>query len=515
MRHYKPEQIKIKKERTWYFLSCTLFLFLSVSISFAQNHDDIDIDQLAQDPYWHLLLHYKKTRKGFRSLADGESFFIHPRGHIEPLLEMQSNIDALFTDAPIEDDTKDPRCRFPLRYQWLQKKLQKTSYPLHAQLPCRTFQSWKSQLGTQKLYVNFASNYTNNPASMFGHTFLRLERSQNNKKLPDMLHYTVNFAAETNGHDGGITYTLKGLLGGYPGVFSTIPFYQNIQKYNHIESRDLWEYPLALTASQIDTVMDHLWELGSTFFRYYFIDENCSYFLLLLLETTDPLAKLDQHSELPFFTMPLDTIRMLKKNTSWVGPPQYRPAIEKVFFERYRQLQRKQKKATRHLLQKTFDPTYVQLSPKQQAEVLDTAIDYFAWVEHHHAKTPFQKKILLERSKMTVPNQYTSISHPKDPTEGHQTLRIGLGYQYMDQSHYANLHLRLAYHDLLDSPIGFDPVSQVEFFSFHGRLNLDAVKARVAEFKIVEIVSLYPYQKQTKKISWNVSTGYQTQPVAS
>ncbi len=63
----------------------------------------------------------------------------------------------------------------------------------------------------------FASGYVNSPASMFGHTFLRIDSSLENSPL---LSFAVNYAALTDPKDGGIAFTVKGMLGGYKGYYS-------------------------------------------------------------------------------------------------------------------------------------------------------------------------------------------------------------------------------------------------------------------------------------------------------
>ena len=72
----------------------------------------------------------------------------------------------------------------------------------------------------------FASSYLSNPASMFGHTFLRLGRRATGHD--DVLRdNTLNFAANA-GNYGGMLYAVKGLLGLYPGQYTVMPYYMKI-----------------------------------------------------------------------------------------------------------------------------------------------------------------------------------------------------------------------------------------------------------------------------------------------
>ena len=68
----------------------------------------------------------------------------------------------------------------------------------------------------------FASYFLNNPSSMYGHTFLRLNRKGDNHHQP-LLDYTVNFAAYPTTYNP-ILYVIDGLSSGYAGLFSTMPW---------------------------------------------------------------------------------------------------------------------------------------------------------------------------------------------------------------------------------------------------------------------------------------------------
>ena len=70
-----------------------------------------------------------------------------------------------------------------------------------------------------------------------------------------------------------------------------MPYYRKVREYNDIESRDIWEYKLKLSEEEVSRVLLHLWEMQRAEFDYYFLDENCSYQLLSLLD----VAREDLH----------------------------------------------------------------------------------------------------------------------------------------------------------------------------------------------------------------------------
>ena len=61
--------------------------------------------------------------------------------------------------------------------------------------------------------VIFASSYPGNPASLFGHTMLRVHRSSATAEQP-LLDEGIGFAADVD-TDNALLYAIKGLFGGF------------------------------------------------------------------------------------------------------------------------------------------------------------------------------------------------------------------------------------------------------------------------------------------------------------
>jgi len=141
------------------------------------------------------------------------------------------------------------------------------------------------------LTLIFASYLHEQSASMYGHTFSEVERvgSFFGKSLCSI--YAVNFGADVP-RQSGFLFAVYGLSGVYRGRFSTLPYYMKVQEYSHLESRDLWEYRLALDPGSMDRFIRHLWEMGSASMSYFFLNKNCSYQLLPLLEVARPSMRL-------------------------------------------------------------------------------------------------------------------------------------------------------------------------------------------------------------------------------
>lgn len=89
--------------------------------------------------------------------------------------------------------------------------------------------------------------------------------------------------------------------------FSLSPYYSKVGEYAQYESRDLWEYELDLSAEEVRRLFLTTLELGPHVINYFYIDENCSYIMLFLLDAARPSLKLA--SLFRSIVTPTDTIR--------------------------------------------------------------------------------------------------------------------------------------------------------------------------------------------------------------
>ncbi|MGD9212086.1 MAG: DUF4105 domain-containing protein, partial [Desulfobacteraceae bacterium] len=243
-------------------------------------------NKLYENPSWIALLSYRKKffTTGYHSQADTPDFFLSPQGISDPKAELISTITGFFDSKFMSD--QHPQCRFPARFQWLKQKLKIDSEKLPAP-DCTCLNDWKKKIKSDKATIVFPASYLNNPSSMFGHLFLRLDASSGVESNP-LMAYTVNFAADTSSQQGTLDYAYKGLLGGFPNTTKIQRFHQRFKTYSDIENRDIWEYQLNLTQSELDQLILHIWELQKNPFDYYFFDENCAYRQLSLLAVARP-----------------------------------------------------------------------------------------------------------------------------------------------------------------------------------------------------------------------------------
>ena len=103
--------------------------------------------QLAADPMWLNLLHYKRqpVTGHWRSLADDQAFFNAPQGNTDPQAELDATLAAFFSDIEESDKQQNPQCRFVARFRWLQQELafDPARLPLR---PCLRFEDWRAAM---------------------------------------------------------------------------------------------------------------------------------------------------------------------------------------------------------------------------------------------------------------------------------------------------------------------------------------------------------------------------------
>ncbi len=473
--------------------------------------------QLATTPMWHALLHYRRhplTRQ-LRSLADDPGFFLAQQGRTDPQAELDATIAAFFDAEPRHALDQAAACRFIARERWLRQELGASAH-VWPQIPCERFDTWRAGLRADRVSMIFPSAYLNSPASMYGHTFLRLDGPQGDGAGSPMLSYAINYAANGDQNEG-LAFAFKGLVGLYAGAFTNAPYYLRIREYNDLENRDIWEYELNLTPDEIERLLAHTWELGPTRFDYYFFDENCSYHLLALLDAARPGWNLVD--DFTWWAIPVDTIRAVMRTPGMLKAVRYRPANSTELRERAHRLGPENARLARDIADGTQPLEAVQaanLTPEQQALALETAerlVAYDAVREGWSEPQAQARRMPLLRARAALPaGEAVTVPTPKDdPTTGHATARIDVMAGRRAGSDFYTFTARPAYHDLLDPPAGYQRGAAIQFFqtvlsrSAHGHVQLE-------RFTPVDISSLSPHEPLLRARSWRVGMHLRRDP---
>lgn len=471
--------------------------------------------QLAEEREWHLLLHYRENLfGGYTSEADDPSFFLASNGRIDPQAELESTIRAMFTEKPVGSSKQPAQCAFIARYHWLKERLaiDETKLP---PIRCERFELWFEEMNAESITLVFASAFLDNPASMFGHTFLRVDQKGQTEQTR-LLAYTINYAAEVPPDEGAL-YPIKGLFGGFKGYFMTPPYYLKVQEYRDIENRDIWEYRLNFTKAQVRRLLEHAWELGNAYFDYFFLKENCSYHILSLLEYADLSLHLTDHFHV--WTVPADTVRLMTTHPRLVGNAVFRPSRRTTIRRKWERLSGQDRRLVDEL---TVDhrgaekEDFKALAPAQRAFLLDVASDYLRYQSESDRKHAAEykernRKLLVERSALRIPSEEMKILPFADhPDLGHKTSRATLGAGWRNNDTYEELAVRAGYHDLLDPEAGYTPDAQIELASVALRHYNRADQTRLERVTVANILSLSPMDSLFQSPSWKMNIGMQT-----
>lgn len=445
------------------------------------------------DKQWLNILHYKKTLFGYKSLIDDKNFFISKNGQTNPKEELLSSIKLIKTSP------SKFACRFPLRYQYINEHYNISNFDISQ---CVELNKYLKNVNPYQAVMVFADAHMNKPASMFGHTFIRIDTP---KKLP-LLSYAVNYAAHVT-DTNGILFAFKGIFGFYKAYYSILPYYEKLREYSDQESRDLWSYNLNLTPDEVKKMAFHVWELKDIYSDYYFFTENCSYNILFLIDVAKPNVNTTDYFKST--VIPMDTIKLLYKK-GLISNVQYSASL--VTQIKYISKPIKNKQIIVDIANNQTKPTFVldmNTSNEYKARILDSSVRYLKYlsIKHKITKKEFTNrflKILSARSKVKYTSNY-KYPTPINPIHSHDSRRILLAIGRENHKDYIDFGLRLAYHSIEDNIQGFKYGSSLQFGDFKFRYHKNL---KIEKIGLVEILSLTPRDTLFKPISWKINGGF-------
>ena len=478
---------------------------------------------LADSRDWQVLLHYRRNTlgHGVTSDADDPRFFLAPGGKTDPAAELAATLVAFFSNEAVGAEPQPAQCAFAARYAWLRQAL-----GFDTRLPeqrCEAFSRWKSELDAGAATLVFTSAYLNNPASLFGHTLLRLDRRDASAGTP-LLAYAVSYAADDSGSTG-LMYGIKGIAGGFTGYFELQSYDRLVRNYSDIENRDIWEYRLNLGAGQMERLIAHLWELRGVRFDYFFFSENCAWQLLTLLEVADPALALSDRFAL--WVAPPDVLRLINGEAGLVQGATPRPARGSAIRRRYAALdapERVQAQAIRADLEQVGRPAFRALAPDRQALLLDLAMDLrqrgggaMPGKEGEGAVAPpvdeGLHRLLAARSALGpgVPS-FAIAPYAGRPEAGHASRRGGLALGQRAGQGFIELSVRASFHDLLEADAGYAPEAAIELLGASLRHTPGTGRTRLNALNLIAIESLPPFNPLLPRPAWRAEAGWAPAP---
>lgn len=461
-------------------------LLLLISKSFAADF---------HSPEWKNLMHYQKGITGITSDVDDPTFFVSKDGKHDPKLELAENI------LKINTRDKDYICRFPARFKYL-NRTQNLRIDESILKSCDKYQVYLADHYPKSVHLVFSSYYLESPASAFGHTFLRFSKNDyiQDDKQSELLDVGINYGA-SNTSSNPLVYTVYGIIGGFQGNFSSIPYFYKIREYNDFESRDLWSYELNFTEAQKEKLLDHLWELGGTWYYYYFFTGNCSQKILSLLDGVEPSWNL--LDKLPFYIIPAETIKAIDQVPGLVKKISFRPSKRRIFQGTYGQLGDDERELFKKIIEKDDWNAFTSstLSAQSKAKILDVVIEFSDYkyskeiLMETGPRYDWKNKVLAERSKFSEKGTDLNIATPKneEPHTGHPPRKFKLMVNKTEGQSDLSLKLthRYALHDFTDRIEGNPRLSSINFFKTDFDITKKTVKLN--SFVPVEVASFNPW----------------------
>ncbi|MBN2434202.1 MAG: DUF4105 domain-containing protein [Spirochaetes bacterium] len=498
--------------RKYGFITVLLFLTHTPLYSNTEVNAYVDLlieqaDQLElhKDSYWLLLLHYKNGITGKRSLIDDNNFFLSSDGNIDPRAELHSTIKAIF--SPIIENQIHPNAKFIARFNWLDQKL-KFNRAFLSNDPIPDFESFYKTISPTNAILVFPSGYLESPASMYGHTLLVLEPKNGNR----LVSMAINYAAITDETFGPL-FAAKGLFGAYRGYYSFMPYYSKINEYNNTEMRDMWEYKLNLNREELRLLVMHMVEMDQIGSDYYFLDENCSYNLLFLIEAARPTTKLTDCFNMTI--EPIETIRtVIRKNL--VKKTIYRPSLNSKIRYRSNQLSTENEKYAISLAKKNIQESENKLEFESifiEAMTYDLSAEYlqFLYQKGKISKDEYSKRFLaiLKRRNSLNFSQDTleNMDTPEPPENSHKSAKVSLSGGLLNKESFVDLRFFPSNHELMDIDQGRIKNSELVFCNIHVRYFNELEKIQLQRFDLLSILSLPVSDKYYLKPVWKFKLG--------
>lgn len=235
------------------------------------------------------------SRASWKALAgwDGaEPLLVYPwafsrrRGMESAALDLATFAEELLVPAesmapdavPLDDRL---RCREPSKARFLDERLTALDPSWTPSRACPAFEAWADLPRLPKFEVIFAAPSSSSAQALFGHLLLRIVREDDTDTGSMQV---MQLAALISPFEPMSSYIVRGLSGGFRGVFSLTTMADVHQEALGLEQRSLRRHALELTNDQRLRLLERLWELERVgYIDYRFFKANCATMLRFLL----------------------------------------------------------------------------------------------------------------------------------------------------------------------------------------------------------------------------------------
>lgn len=500
---------------TVFRLVVVVFLLLSPLSSKASvfDYDQTLVTAVSNSAVWHKLLHFES---GYlheaKSSVNTSDFFLSPNGSTNAKAELIATIKALTSVAQTQ-------CQFPARAIFIIKHFPNLVLP---KSQCQSYKAYLDSFQTRSMSLIYASGYLGNPASMYGHVFLKF----NGEVEHDLLDNTFSYGAKVPENESPLVYVAKGIFGGYEGKFSNQKYHHQHLTYNESELRDLWEYKLNVSEDDILFLLAHLYELENTKLQYYFFKQNCAFQLAKLLGLVIDAPIIAPNK---LWVMPYDLIMMLNRHGAehhLISDVVYRGSRQEALYAKWNQLNKREKKYLVELIDSSSNEVSSvlnNLTSQSAKKVIDTLYDYYAFIEVKESQLDAEqaaKKKALLLARFALPAGKTQWVNPiKNPPHMAQdtTLLQVSGVHNEKFGEALELRFRANYYDLLSVNVARIPFSELSTFDLRLLYSQDKSSLKLRELTLIRIINLnasntdLPYDNG---YAWKVAAGYKPQSLS-
>lgn len=486
------------------------FLLSTISFStFAQSDKySGSLEDIAHHRTWVNLLYFNADQSKSEVVSD--SYFLSPEGKNDPRKELYATLKAYH--QPFEDDSNlHPQCRFPARYYWLHQQGVLPGYQgINKQ--CSQLNASLADNPLESLSLMFVTGYLGNPASSFGHSFIKLNRPSLYGEKNDLFDFAVSYGADVPDNENIFLYMYRGVFGGYVARFTDKYFYTQDLVYSSNEFRDIWEYELNLSNQQVRLFQLHLWEVLNKRFQYYFLNQNCGYEVSRLLQVV-----LEQDLAEPPYTWfaPIETFHTLSdqnQNDSLIKKVSFHPSERKKIYQKYQQLSSKERDVSQQLINQKVqfvETGFDSLSQEEQIEVLHFVAAYYGYLlfkePDNDVYQSLKRKALLARFQLPIKGENELVYKGLvKPDENDQPSVFSVKADLYEKNEDA---LLLSYAPYALEMLGRNNLSGNELVVLKTKLDVYEQKVSLKRFDLINIKSFDRFHiplNEELGISWQL-----------
>lgn len=484
-----------------------LLTILTFPLIANENISKTDLKKLSQNPTWLRLLYFNNYTN--QSDVNSSEYFLSIEGKTNPLEELNATIEAYAQPFDIDTD-EHPMCRFPARYMWLNKHIDLHDYKI-VNPKCKKLTLSLEKTKIDSVSLMFVSGYLGNPASSFGHSFIKLN-SYGKSSQTNLFDLAVSYGADVPKDENIFRYMYNGVSGGYSASITDKYFYTQDLVYGNTEFRDIWEYELRLPKDKVLFFQLHLWEILGKDFQYYFLNRNCGYEISKMLEIVTGEELVDNAR---VWFAPIETFHKLGEidtTKEIIKQKIFHPSEEKKIYNMFNQLTNKEAKVAIELLKNNFEideSKYIDLNEQEKTRLINFMISYYKYllVKEYNNQTykELKKKALMERFLLPAERNYEALLvEETPPDEDDKPLLFFTNYNVTNTD---TGYTSIGFAPYAVQGLGKNTLNGNELIVLKTELASTGEKVFLKQFDLIKIKSFDRYQTELDnqtKVSWQI-----------